>query len=496
MDERLTNFRGVIRNSSTSGDRFQSIVIGSGPGGSLTACLLAEAGHKVLLVEEGPYVRQEEVGSYSIKEMETKYRDGGLTVALGPTTVSYVEGRCVGGGSEINSGLYHRTPLEVLDRWRHEYKIDSFDDADLIPHFEACERDLRVSLMPGPAPASSLKLNEGASRLGWKSMEVPRWYRYDAPHNRAPSQGVRQSMTRTFIPRALAAGCELISDTRVSKLHRRGTRWSVGMKTRRLDGSANSYAIEADNIFVCGGATQTPALLRRSGIKKNIGNSLRLHPTVKVIARFSTPIQSNQTMVPVHQVREFAPRFAFGGSISTPAHFALSLLDHPGGVEQMTRDWRCFGAYYAMISGDGEGSVRHVPGLPSPLVHYKVSDTDLATLSDALLHLCRLLFAAGAVELYPSVVGMGPFRTVDELEQWPAVLPRRETRLMTIHMTSTCPMGENRALCATDSFGRVFDRPQLYVADASLLCTQPGVNPQGSIMAIVRRNVQAFLGQV
>ena len=30
------------------------------------------------------------------------------------------------------------------------------------------------------------------------------------------------------------------------------------------------------------------------------------------------------------------------------------------------------------------------------------------------------------------------------------------------------------------------------VADASLLCTAPGVNPQGSVMAFARRNAPSF----
>jgi len=45
----------------------------------------------------------------------------------------------------------------------------------------------------------------------------------------------------------------------------------------------------------------------------------------------------------------------------------------------------------------------------------------------------------------------------------------------------------------TDSFGRVHGHDNLYVSDASLLCTAPGVNPQGSIMALARRNALAFL---
>ena len=56
-------------------------------------------------------------------------------------------------------------------------------------------------------------------------------------------------------------------------------------------------------------------------------------------------------------------------------------------------------------------------------------------------------------------------------------------------------MVENRDKCAADSFGRVHGLKNLNIADASLLCTAPGVNPQGSVMAFARRNVMRFLGK-
>jgi choline dehydrogenase-like flavoprotein len=65
---------------------------------------------------------------------------------------------------------------------------------------------------------------------------------------------------------------------------------------------------------------------------------------------------------------------------------------------------------------------------------------------------------------------------------------------MTIHLFGSCPMGEDRSRCAANSFGKVYGPRNLYIADASLLCGPPGVNPQGSVMAIARRNVLNFLG--
>jgi len=81
----------------------------------------------------------------------------------------------------------------------------------------------------------------------------------------------------------------------------------------------------------------------------------------------------------------------------------------------------------------------------------------------------------------------------DDLNKLPDALPSGLASLMTIHLFSSCPMGEDRAKCATNSFGRVHGFKNLYVNDASLLCTAPGVNPQGSVMALARRNVMRFL---
>jgi nucleoside-diphosphate-sugar epimerase len=65
--------------------------------------------------------------------------------------------------------------------------------------------------------------------------------------------------------------------------------------------------------------------------------------------------------------------------------------------------------------------------------------------------------------------------------------------LTTVHAFSSCPMGENPDFCATDSFGRVNGFSNLYINDASLIPDSPGVNPQGTTMAIALRNVDHFL---
>ncbi|MGQ0734409.1 MAG: GMC family oxidoreductase N-terminal domain-containing protein [Acidobacteriota bacterium] len=474
--------------------RCEVAIIGSGPGGAITACLLAEAGRDVLLVEEGPYLRLDSCVPFSMEEMALKYRNGGLTTALGPVKVQYAEGRCVGGGSEINSGLYHRTPAEILDQWAREFGVEGMSEAELRPHFEACEADLSVGLWPGEMPAPSRKLRDGALRLQWRFLEVPRWYQYDAhfSSNGGP-KGRRQSMTETYVPRALRAGCRLLPDTRVVRLRRDASARHWALEAEPSGGKSPRITIEAESVFVCGGAVQSPALLRRSGIRENVGNDLRLHPMIKLVAQFPDEVNSIDMGVPSPQVKEFAPLFTFGSSISTPPYLAIGLRDHPDTC--VAKDWRRMAVYYAATFSRGRGSIRSVPGWRDPLVRYRISKEDLQQLSAALQRLGSLLFEAGATALYPSVAGGTRLTSPADLSRLGAAVTYARTNLMTVHLFSSCPMGEDRRRCATDSFGKVHGHSNLYVSDASLLCSPPGVNPQGSIMALARRNALRFLGR-
>jgi choline dehydrogenase-like flavoprotein len=472
--------------------RAEVLVIGSGPGGALTACVLAEAGRDVLLLEEGPWLPLDSCAPFSLEELAQKYRNGGQTVALGRNKIAYVEGCCVGGGSEINSGLYHRTPPEILEQWQREFQLEAAGETDLRPHFETIERELSVSPAPGAPPAAALKLREGATRLGWKSVEVPRWIRFEPAAGDAPWPGRRQSMTETYVPRFLRAGGRLLSGTRALRLRADGAGWVV--EAARRDGGR--VRVAAEHVFVCAGAVQTPALLRRSGITRGVGDSFQVHPTVKLVARFAGEVNAPGLGVPAEQVREFAPALSFGCSVSTPSYLALGLVDHGALAPQVLQSWQRCAVYYAMIRPEGRGRVRPLPGCRDPLVRYELTANDRRALAGALRRLAQLLLAAGATDLFPALRGGPVWRCEADLAQLPEALADGAARLMTIHLFGSCPMGEARERCATDSFGRVRGVRNLRVNDASLLPTAPGVNPQGTILALARRNALQFAGKL
>ena len=464
------------------------LVIGSGPGGAITAWESIKNNRDVLLIEAGLHHRLDSCEPYSTVEMEQKYKYGGLTPTFNSPKISYVEGQCVGGGSEVNSGFYHRIPSSIINNWEKEFKIKSFDENILLKHYEAIEKEISVSYIPkeNNIAKASLKMKEGADKLGWENIEVPRWYKFSNGGN-----GVKQSMTETYIKWYLEAGGQLKSGLKAIKIIKLNGNWvikCIEIKTRKI------LSIYAKHIFICAGAISTPFLLRASGIKKNIGNTLQMHPTIKVVAEFKETINSHNMGVPVHQVKEFSPEISFGCSISSKSYLALAMLDNEKYMYKVENQWEKMAIYYAMIKPSGFGSVRKLPLFDDPFVRFNLNNNDLMLLSDALKKMCAILFEANATSIFPSIKNYGAIKKVSDLNLIPQILPISKTNLMTIHLFSSCPMGENRRVCSVNSFGKVFEYDNLFVNDGSLLPSAPGVNPQGPILAIARRNIHHFLG--
>jgi choline dehydrogenase-like flavoprotein len=197
--------------------------------------------------------------------------------------------------------------------------------------------------------------------------------------------------------------------------------------------------------------------------------------------------------VGVHQVPHFKPEFSLGCSVSSVPYQALALLEHRDALRDVAARADRTAVYYAMTSG-GVGTVRGVPGFSDPLVRYRVGRDVLERLSRGLRALAQALLCAGAEEIFPVVGGVPSLGSEADLERIPACLPEAGANLMTVHLMGTCPMGERRDLCAVDSFGRVHGHEGLMVADASMFCGPVGVNPQGTLMALARRNAHRFLG--
>jgi choline dehydrogenase-like flavoprotein len=213
---------------------------------------------------------------------------------------------------------------------------------------------------------------------------------------------------------------------------------------------------------------------------------------VKLSARFPDEVNVTDD-VPVHQVKEFAPDLSFGGSASQSGLVALALSDQWSEFSRAVLDWRRICIYYAAITSEGRGTVQAIPGLRDPLVTYRLTRRDRDTLRNGLARLALLMLEAGADEVYPSFRGAPVVRNRRDLATMQESFAASRASVMSVHLCSTVPLGESLDRCGADSFGRVHGTANVWVNDASLLPSAPGVNPQATVMAFAIRNARRFI---
>jgi choline dehydrogenase-like flavoprotein len=307
-----------------------------------------------------------------------------MTPIIGSVPIAFVEGCCLGGSTEINSGFWHRLSPEMALRWATQYQINDFELHELDAHFQWAESQLSVGLAVPPLPRSSELIAEGSESMGWSSQQVPRVGGGLA--GGSGRRGARQGMSLSLIPQAEGAGARVLTDCRVLLLVRSGRRvTSVLAERRHEDGSTGLIRIDADNIYVCAGPIQTPALLRRSGIKYRVGETLRVHPMLKMVALFPDEVNAQDDPLPLLQVKEFWPDTSLGGAFFTTAHASLILSENWPQWHKFMPHYRRMAAYYVGVRGTGRGSVRPAAfGKGRPAASYELTGVDLRHLAQGM----------------------------------------------------------------------------------------------------------------
>jgi choline dehydrogenase-like flavoprotein len=465
-----------------------AVIVGSGAGGAMAARTLARAGIDTVVLEEGRRWTVEEFRTtHPIDRYAGLYRGAGATVALGRPSMVLPIGRAVGGTTVVNSGTCYRPPPAVQRRWRDEFGLDLADPDRLAHHLDDVERTLRVAPVPLQIMGRNGRLLlDAAATLGWNAAPIPR----NAPGCEGCCQcaigcprNAKFGVHLNALPQACAAGARIISQARVERvLHQDGR--ARGVRARRPDGTA--LDILADTIVVAAGATETPVLLRRSGLGAHprLGRNLALHPATMLAGRFDDDVVAWHGVLQSAAVHEFHESDGvLIEATSTPPGMGSMVL--PGyGAELLGWLERApqVATFGAMVADRGVGSVSSARG--ETLVRYNITRADIAKLLVAVEAMGRLLFAAGAVEV---LTGLPGAMTVTSLPALRDALRRsnpRSLHLAAFHPTGTAAAGADEELCPVDQTGRLRGVGGVWIADASILPSCPEVNPQLSIMAL------------
>jgi choline dehydrogenase-like flavoprotein len=460
----------------------------------------------VLLLEEGGYYRTEDFKSDPRVMLPRLYRNAGTTMILGNSPVIFSEGRCVGGSTVINAGICYRTPDKVLKRWGWEHGLTDMTSAGMNPYFEQVERALNVSLVPPEIfGKDTLKLKEGAERLGYKTTPIYRNIRACQGTNLCiwgcPT-GAKQSTLVTYVPEALKYGARLIANCRVDRiLAKDGKATGVAGVFLDLETGKTPYKIEvkADLVFACGGAIQTPILLQRSGLaKKNplVGKNLFIHPNAKAIGIFDEEIKGWQGSIQGYQVDHFADEgFTFFTTFLPPGVMAFSLPYFGNESYELMKHYNYMTSWGVLVEDTHAGRVRLGP-FNQPIISYQFDALDEERMLHGLALLAEIFFAAGARAVHLPVRGLELIERPDQIAQlFEKSIKISDVQLFTVHAMGTCRMGRDPNKSVVNEHQEFHTLRNLFVADASVFPTPIRVNPMITIMALATRCAEYVANQ-
>lgn len=494
---------GAVVDASTAGppvdEAFDFVVVGTGAAGAVAAHRLTESGFTVAMVEEGPWVKTRDFGPDVYGAFNTLLRDAGTQVIQGRSFVPMLQGRCVGGSTVINSAIAWRTPDDVLEDWGKRFGLVSLTAESLAPHFDALEEDLNVHAADEAVwGENNRRFLEAAEGLGFPASPMRRYERGCKGSGRCLTgcpHAAKQGMNVSYVPWALHRGARIVTSCRVQNVIVQGGRavGVVGQGTKAGEGPHRRRAVTLRarlGVLVAASTVQTPNLLRRSGVRSPaLGRHFQAHPGVGLVGLFDDPVNmqfgATQGAESIHF--RLSHRFKPETLSMQPE---LAAVRVPGMGRELVERLALLpnlAVWAVQVRARAEGRV-DVGWDGRDRVRYTLLQDDVATARRACGVLARMMFQAGAREVWPGIAGQKTaLRSVDEvpLLEDASTDPRAYSFVAT-HLFGAARMGVDPKVSVVGPDFAVHGVKGLYVVDSSVFPTNLGVNPQHSIMGLSR----------
>ncbi|MFE5245043.1 MULTISPECIES: FAD-dependent oxidoreductase [unclassified Streptomyces] len=514
---------------SSTAERTDVLVIGSGFGGAITAYHLAAGGAEVTVLERGPWLESGDFEhDYKLGSSYTRAFD--FTVGDG---MSILGGNCVGGGSVVYFAAMPRAPRFVFDRqgsigrrmWPSAVSRDTLD-----PWYDRVEESLSVAkqdwndvsyaggLWAAACDHAGRTANPLAVAIDNSKCVNCNWMmagcRFEA----------KQSLLVNYLPAAIAHGA------RIRPLH------EVQHISRTSDGDyqvhynvvhdedyrlqAGSGVIEAKIVVIAAGAGATPVILQRSeqhlGTMPRAvgryfsGNGERLNTAIvdeaKAAALFGLD-RGDGLAYGANQIGK-GPTVAswdkLDGSLPEYSRYSLEQLYFPPGLgtilaqvpgatgpawfgkekKEILRKWTSWLTIFSMIEDDNEGVFGPPPAtgnahrisqqmLGRGNLRYEPTKNTLAAWAASDAEVKEILEKDGLAEVMP----------------WTNDL----VGAYTVHPLSSCRMGDDPHTSALDDRNELRGHPGIFVTDGSAVPGALTVNPAMTIAALAERAVPGIV---
>ena len=514
---------------------YDAVVIGSGFGGAVAGCRLAQAGLNVAILERGRrYGRGEFPRDWNDPTNGWQWAIGqGLFDVRPCGEMTIVQGAGWGGGSLIYANVHLRAPADLFQSgWPAGYSRAALD-----PYYDLVAYMLDIAPITASShlgvPPKAQWMKQVAGRLG---REAQFCYPNIAVDFSAPGVahrnkfGVEQSgctycgecdigcnvlakntLDLNYLALAEQHGADVAPLSEAVRIERDGAGYKVTFKNHAA-GAAES-AIAARTVFLCAGAVNSTELLLRC--RDEFGTLPALG------ARLGQGYSGNGDFLAFafDTATPFVP--SNGPTITTGI-----VYDRGVGADRV---WFIFeeGGYPKEIAGllqvlnPKGGWLKDVISLSSDALTAAISTAARGRLGPgALSHDDTAVFLAMGRDRANGVLALDPLTRAlkvswDDASNAPLYaaeeqfstevanamggavafnpLWQRLHRPVSVHNLGGCVMADDEGKGVTDAGGEVFGYPGLYVLDGGALPAATGVNPSHTIAAVAERNVEAAI---
>lgn len=470
-------------------DFYDYIVIGSGPGGSISSFELRKNNKDVLMIEEGKWIDNFK-NKHPGNEFYYKWRNSGISTTVFPNLVSFASAKCLGGGSEINSGLYHTIPKEFIKETKEKFKVNDFS----IQGFELIDREFRNKFtltknFPENSKGCFNIFKEGAHLNNYELEQIMRFVNYKE------NKVEKKTITAFYIDKYLKHGGKILINNKVNKISYDSKKdyWSILTSKKKL--------IKCKKLILCCGAIHSSKLLLTNRIldkndSKNIKN-FYFHPMIKFIIKFKNRIKEDFDKDDIHpfQLMQFYPKFVIGKAASGKQFMKISSFADKELTDEIEKYHEKMSIYHATFSF-GVGKLFKIPFSNNYIKFYNLKNSNLELVKNACKELCKIFFATNKVE---KIYILGKKNNCYYRENFKEKIDDNikkihDIKFSSVHILGGIPFGEAE-ICPADSYGKLKKQKNIYVNDSSLINSKLLKNPQGTVMALAKRNINKILAE-
>lgn len=438
----IDNAPEEIKFSNYPEQIYDTVVVGSGPGGSIAALRLLEKGEKVAIIESGSAYNAEQIEQHSLDQTTYQFNKQGMTFCLGNIPMLFAEGATFGGGSEVNSGLYFKLTGPHRQKFLKKSLISELE-------WNKTEKIVENMISVQKAPEKTYvnidsALIRGSNKVGLVCEEIPRWRTY------SPSE-VSQTMQVTYLKKAEKLGLEIYTNSKLNKIIPEKDKIMLKISIK----GGKNINLSAKKVVLAAGTIGTPTILKNSKLIKD-KIKFNFHPMLRCVVDYGKRVNDGD-LFPSFQAWTKDYIYKFGYSVST-FPFLRAVLASYGNYEDMENKEN-YVSYFSSTTFDKSlGRIFFINNKAFPFMY--ISRKDKNKLKQGFEILKQTLIKGGVKEVWPKK-GLPP--------------------LTTVHIFGSLPLNKNRDIGQN---GELKIDKRIKICDSSILPIAPWGNPQAVMMVL------------